>query len=398
MMDGHQAGVVPPRQAVLFVSPYSPLAVGGVAQFLIDVGILLIRDEVPVGYLHVEELAEMSLPPSLASATRREISTKGPRGLRIALVVLRTLRGMVQFRGGFTICHALVPQPLTAAAIAIARVLGLKTIVTVFAPFPKDPNPLAEAGQRIAERVTLLLAHEVVYECEATQRSFPRKGVVIYNGVDTTIYRPSEDRRREIRSRLEIPEGTVVFLYAGRITQLKGIQDLVAAYGGLDPTALRDSTLLLVGPIESMDPDTFLRRGTPIADRIRHVGPVDKYRLIDYYQAADVFVLPSYWEGISSALVEAMACGLPAIVSSAGGSPEVVVEGQTGFTHRPGNVEELRARLKELIERPDLRSSMSLAARKRIENVFEIHSMTRRYRKVYEKVLGSTATSITLTR
>lgn len=379
------------RPAVLFVSPFSPLRVGGVAQFLIDVGAQLTSEGLRIGFLHAGEPAAVELPASLGDVPRIEVPTRGPRALRTVLIVLRTVTRAMSTRNGFAVYHALVPVPLTATAIALARVFGRRAVATIFAPYPKDPNPLAEAAQRLAERLTLLLADEVVYECEATQRRFPRRGVVILNGIDTSYFRPSEERRHEVRTRLGIPEDTIVFLYTGRITELKGVRDLVDAFQGLDPSLRAKALLLLVGPIETKDPDSVLPTRRPGSDRIHHLPPVGRYEIRDYYQAADVFVLPSYWEGISSALVEAMACGLPAVVSNVGGSPEVVVDRRSGLLHDAGDVAGLRARLAETIESPDLRRSMGREARIRIETRFDLRGMVRRYREVYERVLGHDA-------
>lgn len=372
--------------AILIASPFSPLRVGGVGQFLIDVGVDLVSNGFHLRYLHSKEPDAIALPPDLRAVPRMEIQTNGPRGMQTVLIVLRTLRRMISSRDAFAVCHILVPRPLTATALALSRLFGRRAVATVFAPYPSDPNPGGELAQRIAERLTLAMADEVVYECEATRRHFSRRGLVIYNGVDSSFYRPDEERRREVRSRLGIPPEATVFLYAGRITELKGIRDLVDAFLSLDRSLLEQGYLLLVGPVETSDLGKLLPSAEFHGLRVRVLPPVGRSEIRDFYQASDVFVLPSYLEGISSALQEAMACGLPAIVSNVGGNPEVVLDGRTGLLHVAGDVEGLRARLAEMIAHPERRRFMGREARARMETVFGLRTMARRYREVYERI------------
>lgn len=93
--------------------------------------------------------------------------------------------------------------------------------------------------------------------------------------------------------------------------------------------------------------------------------------LVRLYQSCDLFVLPTRADCYSLVAMEAMACGLPVIISRLGGIPDIVVEGETGYLLPAGDVEALTAALEQLIMDPDLRQRMGMAGRRRAEAEFD---------------------------
>ena len=143
---------------------------------------------------------------------------------------------------------------------------------------------------------------------------------------------------------------------------------------------------MLVGPIET-DLTRILSRRQALEGRVIITGPVAKDEVRDYFQISDTFVLPSFQEGISSSLIEAMACSLPAIVSNVGGNPEVVIDRDCGFVIQAGDVDALRAALVTLAKEEESRDAMAQRARDRIEKFFTIENMSRSYVSEYERLL-----------
>jgi glycosyltransferase involved in cell wall biosynthesis len=90
-----------------------------------------------------------------------------------------------------------------------------------------------------------------------------------------------------------------------------------------------------------------------------------------FMQAADLFCLPSYREGFGSSVIEAAACGVPALVSRIYGLTDAVVEGETGWMHEAGNVQDLTAQLDDLLNAPAELKHRGEAARAYVEQVFE---------------------------
>jgi len=109
--------------------------------------------------------------------------------------------------------------------------------------------------------------------------------------------------------------------------------------------------------------------------------------ILPFYQASDIFVLPSLTEGLSNALLESQSVGLPAVVTSVGGNTDVVKNGLNGIVVDSGNVEQLASALIELIISKKNRESMS---RKALESIkqFDLRNIARQYINLYNLLLS----------
>jgi len=112
--------------------------------------------------------------------------------------------------------------------------------------------------------------------------------------------------------------------------------------------------------------------------------------LITLYQAADVFCLPTYGEGMSNALLEAMAAGLPVISTAVGGHPEAVTDGVEGFLVEPRAIEPLVSTLSLLLTDPSLGRRMGAAGRRRAETIGTSADAGKRLSIMFNKILEDT--------
>jgi glycosyltransferase involved in cell wall biosynthesis len=103
---------------------------------------------------------------------------------------------------------------------------------------------------------------------------------------------------------------------------------------------------------------------------------------------ADVFLLPSESESFGLAALEAMSCEVPVIATNAGGLPEVVVHGETGFLCPVGDVEGMAAAALRLLSDDDLRRRLGAAGRRRAVEHFSQDTIVQRYREIYQRVTG----------
>ena len=189
----------------------------------------------------------------------------------------------------------------------------------------------------------------------------PSRASVIPPGVDTERFAPLD--QADSRHQLGIDGGRLI-LYVGRLERLKGLDILMRAVAALDDVP--DARLMIVGG-SSTDPETrrlrALVRDLKIETRVDFLGAVDQSRLPLYYSAADICVLPSYYESFGLAALEAAACGRPVVASNVGGLPSVVQDGLTGYLigwRCPGPFVNC---LEMLLENPHLRRSLGAAAR-----------------------------------
>jgi glycosyltransferase involved in cell wall biosynthesis len=202
-------------------------------------------------------------------------------------------------------------------------------------------------------------------------------------GVDTSRFKPDPDLRREIRDRFGIPETAVTALFLGRLTRDKGLPELVSAFDRAS-AACPDLHLLVVGPDEE-------GLTTLIADRLARVR--DRIHLEDhtprpqaFMAAADFFVSPSHREGFGMTVIEAAACGIPAVATKIYGLSDAVEDGESGILIDVADVDALSAALTRLANDHGLRRKMGEAARRRVEAYFMQADLTEALRAFYARL------------
>ncbi|MCS6803960.1 MAG: glycosyltransferase family 4 protein [Acidobacteriota bacterium] len=165
-------------------------------------------------------------------------------------------------------------------------------------------------------------------------------------------------------------DGSVRVLYLGHFLKLKGIYDLVNAIPRIC-AAVPKAKFLLCGlhEIEQVR-DLCQQRG--VMSAIELLGPVPFEQRWDVLRRADIFVLPSYEEGLPVTVLEAMAVGLPVVTTPVGGIPQVVEDGVGGFFIKPGDVDALVTRVIQLTRDATLRQRMGQANRARIAQEFDV--------------------------
>ncbi len=190
----------------------------------------------------------------------------------------------------------------------------------------------------------------------------PSKIKVIPAGVDPGMFQPLD--RMEARRKLGISDSNIL-LYVGRIEPLKGLDVLLQAVACLkERGGLR---LLVIGGDGQSDGEVArlgsLAAELGIAEVVTFMGTVEHETLPLFYNAADICVVPSYYESFGLVAIEALACGIPVVASSVGGLVTTVRDGETGYLipqHRP---EAFAQRLDWLLSDGELRRRLGAAAR-----------------------------------
>ena len=216
---------------------------------------------------------------------------------------------------------------------------------------------------RLRRAAAIIAVSEQVRQALMREYFLPSEKVhLVYNGIELERF-GMRYALRVMREELGISESDKVLLYIGRVEKEKGLEVFLNAIFRMPHTASRIA-LLVVGDGTYLQKLKSLAEQLGIADRVHFVGRVSYTETPKYYQAADIFVLPSTaWEGLPMTIIEAMATGLPVVASRIGGIPESVLDGETGSLVAPGNVEELSAALTNLLSEDELRSRMGLRGR-----------------------------------
>lgn len=205
-------------------------------------------------------------------------------------------------------------------------------------------------------------------------------------GVDSARFKPDPQARREIRSRLGHPDDCAVYLFLGRLNREKGVLDLAAAFARL-AAADDQLRLLFVGPDEENLRGALQRALGAAALRAGFVGDTDRPEA--YLAAADVFCLPSYREGFGVTIIEAGACGVPAIGSRIYGVTDAIDDGVTGLLFEPRNIQELAGCMDRLARDPALRRRMGESARAKALRDFPASAVVAELVQLYEEAIGS---------
>jgi glycosyltransferase involved in cell wall biosynthesis len=194
---------------------------------------------------------------------------------------------------------------------------------------------------------------------------------VIYNGIDTTIFKPIE----QITDSWDIPREKTVLFFAGNLSRRKGADLLVPIMKHLGENYI---LLLATGQRET----SFLGM-----KNIINIGYQDLQHLVMAYNRCDIFLSASRLEGFGLSVAEAMACGKPVVATNGSSLPELVVDRKGGFLCRMDDVKDFSDKIRKLAADERLRYDMGAFNRERVEEIFSIEKMTENYLALYHSLL-----------
>lgn len=207
------------------------------------------------------------------------------------------------------------------------------------------------------------------------------KLTVLPNGVDADAWRPDALVREAVRQELGLNE-EFLWLAAGRLDPVKDYPTLLAAMTSVPKPA----RLLIAGSGPLQSELTRLSAQLGLERRVRFLGFEPDLRR--WMQAADAFVLSSRCEGLPMGLLEAAACALPAVATDGPGTPEVLVDGQTGWLTPAGNFAALAESMSRMMRTPpEQRRAMGELARQRVIDQFSLDAVLDRWEALYGELL-----------
>jgi glycosyltransferase involved in cell wall biosynthesis len=279
--------------------------------------------------------------------------------------------------------HAHFAHDPALVALLVRRLTGLPFTFTAHA---RDlyQIPASSLRAKTADAATVITCCQVNADyISATVPDGEHPHVrVIHHGVQLDRFRPREE---------PVPRrsGRPVLISVGRLVEKKGYADLLQALQKLRSSgSLFTCSIYGDGPLRG--PLTQLRDSLGLTGYVSFSGERDREGIVDALNAADVFTLTPVVtddgdrDGIPNVLVEAMACGLPVVATSAGGVGELVVDAVNGYVTEPGNVEGIAKGLATLLASPELRSDMGREARRTAERDFDVNTAARHLEDIFE--------------
>ena len=212
----------------------------------------------------------------------------------------------------------------------------------------------------------------------------PAKARYILNGVNTARFRPVQGDYEMERKRVLNITGSPLLGTVGRLVEDKGISTLLDAFATLRHD-LPGASLVVVGDGPYRHALETRAHALGISDSVFFLGM--RSDLASLYPVLDLFVLPSYTEGISMTILEAASCELPIVATDVGGTPEIVEDGRTGRLAPPRDPRALAEAIRDQWRNIESAHTMGRAARDFVIRRFSLDRMAREYIDLYQEIL-----------
>jgi len=238
---------------------------------------------------------------------------------------------------------------------------------------------LLKLEERLLKRADAISAVSEACSNEIREHCKDKDISVIRPGVDSACFVASDSDKGYI-------------LFAGRLETRKGLSDLIMA-ASLVRRINHNARFVIAG--KGTVEDQLKRYATRLGleNNVHFAGFVSSDKLLRHYQNASMFVLPSYYEGLPTVLLEAMACGLPVVATSVGGVPELVEDGKTGILVAPRKPEMLAEAIIKLLNNPEMRRKIGQNARRHVVENYDWEIITDKIEGIYRVMLDNASSA-----
>ena len=244
-------------------------------------------------------------------------------------------------------------------------------------------KPIHVKLQRYINRLTdgMVSVSEAVADTVERQENFPKsKNQIIWNGEDVNLFSSGDS---DIREKLNIGERVPLLACVAGLSPVKDHHTLILSFKKI-LQCYPEAVLLLVG--DGSLRDILAEEVASLSGAVKLLG--HRSDIPDILRAVDIYVQTSLTEGFSNAILQAMACGLPVVVTSVGGNVELV-DNECGYLVEPGDVEMLTNKIVNLINDKKLRAQLGSAGRLRAVKYGSLDVMTESYTRAFERAVVS---------
>jgi len=284
--------------------------------------------------------------------------------------------------------------------IILAKIFKKKIIqkITSFG----DDDPVSIQNKRFGRLRLFFFSKADIFisVSPAISRRFLQSGIAdkklftIANGVDTKRFIPLSNpvEKKTLRRKLQLPEENKIIIFVGFLYLDKGADLLITAWKRIRAEQNNNVSIVLIGSTNT----TYFQTHTNLFDKL--LKEIEEFRMGNeiifiektleiekYYQASDIFILPSRREGLPNALLEAMSSGLACIATRLTGITDYVIEdNKDGLLFEKNNMEELAAKLKKLLNNEKFINELGHNAREKIKKEFSIEKIAGEYLHLYK--------------
>jgi len=329
-----------------------------------------------------------------AAVEIRSIPIKREINFVADIIVLTQLFFMFR-REKFALVHSVSPKAGLLSMIAARMAFVPHRIHTFTGQVWLTSNGVKRWLLKFLDKVIYLCSSMVLID-SGSQREFLIKHNVVrrnfskvlgegsISGVDLNRFQPDFKVRGLVRSKIDVMDTSIVILFLGRLKRDKGVIELAKAYSHI-ANQVPNTSLIFVGPDEENLHAELIEILIKHIENVRFKSYTNEPET--FMQAADIICLPSYREGFGSVVIEAAACGIPAVASRIYGLTDAIEDSSTGFLVEQGDIAELSNALLLLVKDEVLRKTMGVAAHERVISLFSQEQVTTLLLIFYEDLI-----------
>ncbi|MFH1784727.1 MAG: glycosyltransferase family 4 protein [bacterium] len=299
---------------------------------------------------------------------------------------------LIKKRSQYQIIHCHLLSTLTVICILIGKLLN-KKVIAKLGGSGRYGDLWAIKNKALLGRAKLwvLINYIDLFICPSREirqellntGTSQDKVMMIPNGVSINNFFPLDlFLKQELKQKMGMKGQLIIF--SGRLSPEKDLETLLSVFKEIVKDYEIALLILGAGPLESKYQDWVGQN--QLKEKVYFLGNIEK--VTPYLQISDIFVLPSLSEGLSNSLLEAMACGIPAVVTDIGGNRDMIHDGINGFLFVPQNKARLKEKLVFLLENPTEKERLRKEARKTIEERYTLELVAKRYIDCYKALLG----------
>lgn len=267
----------------------------------------------------------------------------------------------------------------------VGRLAGVKAIISS----QRNIDPWRKFYHVLIDRLTACLTDLIISNCEAgkarlvnVERISPEKIVVIYNGIDLNEF-DLKSTSRANKAQYGFPNDAKVIGTVASLTHKKGHIYLLEAMSKLVPI-MPNAVLVLIGDGNLKGELVEKCHKLGISANVKILGYQHRESVKQLLSIMDLFVLPSLWEGMPNAILEAQALEVPVLATNVGGVPEIIEDNRTGLLVKAGDADELFNGMLKLLSDKEMASKLAKLGYQRIVELFSIEKMVQETDKICE--------------
>lgn len=274
------------------------------------------------------------------------------------------------------------------SAICSSLAGGVRSIYTAHG-LPLDTGCQSRIEDNIASLIIdriIAVSDEIKADLQKRLPFSKRKINLIINGVNTSIFQPIQDQREIDATKifLQIPLKKKVIGSVGRLEDIKNYDLLLRVFAKLAREHGNNVHLVLVGDGDEREKLENTVRDLDIFQNTSFLGI--QYDIQKILPIFDVFALTSLSEGTCISLLEAQACGIPAVVTNVGGNSKIIKDGYNGFLCRKDDLDDIVRKIIILLVEDKMHKDFSIRSRNKVLDDFNLSSMVRSYENLFEMI------------